>query len=72
MSRVGNFTSSQVYRLCTFGRAKDSIGAPFYTYIQEKVDRTQNRPTHWQRNKLQIYQLGQLHGTVCISSKNGT
>ena len=37
MSRVGNFTSSQVYRLCTFGRAKDSIGAPFYTYIQEKL-----------------------------------
>jgi|DEB0MinimDraft_10_1074344.scaffolds.fasta_scaffold02097_6 hypothetical protein len=37
MSRVGNFTSSQVYRLCTFGRSKDSIGAPFYTYVQEKL-----------------------------------
>lgn len=37
MSRVGNFTSSQVYRLCTFGRAKDSIGTPFYTYVTEKI-----------------------------------
>ena len=37
MSRVGNFTSSQIYRLMANGKAKYSIGKPFYTYVQEKV-----------------------------------
>jgi hypothetical protein len=34
--RIGRFTSSNAYKLMANGRAKDSIGAPFYTYVQEK------------------------------------
>jgi hypothetical protein len=56
MSRVGNFTSSQVYRLCTFGRSKDSIGATFYTYVQEKLreHRTSRPIGKEQTQKVQI------------------
>lgn len=35
--RIGNFTSSQAYRLMANGRAKGSIGQPFYTYVKEKA-----------------------------------
>lgn len=38
MTRVGTFTSSQMYRLCSFGRGAktvDNVGAAFYTYIEE-------------------------------------
>ena len=35
--RVTNFSSSNIYMLTKNGRAKDSIGAPFYTYIEEKL-----------------------------------
>lgn len=35
-SRNGNFTSSEIVALTTNGRAKDSFGAPFYTYVKEK------------------------------------
>lgn len=34
--RIGRFTSSNIHRLVTNGRAKDSIGSPFYTYVNEK------------------------------------
>lgn len=34
-SRVANFSSSQMYRLMSEGRAKDSIGKPFFTYVDE-------------------------------------
>jgi len=34
--RHGNFTSSEIVKLTTNGRAKDSFGKPFYTYIAEK------------------------------------
>jgi hypothetical protein len=34
--RVGRFTSSEIYRLCSNGRKKDEPGAPFYSYIEEK------------------------------------
>jgi len=40
MSRVGNFTSSQVYRLMSKGRGNftlDNVGAPFHSYIKDKV-----------------------------------
>lgn len=34
--RRGHFTSSQIYRLAAMGRAADSIGASFGTYVKEK------------------------------------
>ena len=34
--RVGNFTSSNIYKLCTSNRKGDSFGAPGLTYIKEK------------------------------------
>lgn len=34
--RIGRFTSSQIYRLMSNGRAKDSVGAPFHSYLSEK------------------------------------
>ena len=33
--RNGNFTSSEIVALTTNGKAKDSFGAPFYTYVEE-------------------------------------
>jgi len=33
--RNGNFTSSEIVALTTNGKAKDTFGAPFYTYIEE-------------------------------------
>lgn len=36
MTRVANFSSSSIWMLTTNGKAKDSIGKPFYTYIEEK------------------------------------
>lgn len=57
MSRIGNFTSSQIHRLCTFGRAKGSIGVSFDTYVEEKlieyrtgvsINKDSNaKPLHW-------------------------
>lgn len=35
-TRIGRFTSSEIYRLTSSGVKKDSYGAPFYTYVQEK------------------------------------
>lgn len=35
--RVARFTSSQMSRLMSNGRKAGSIGAPFYTYVQEKI-----------------------------------
>lgn len=34
--RIGNFTSSDIYRLMSNGKAAGSFGAPFYEYIEEK------------------------------------
>lgn len=34
--RIGNFTSSEIYKLMSNGKAKDSLGKPALTYIQEK------------------------------------
>lgn len=34
--RIGNFTSSEIGNLMKNGRAKDSLGAPALTYIEEK------------------------------------
>lgn len=34
--RTGNFTSSSIYMLASCGNNKDSIGAPFFTYVKEK------------------------------------
>lgn len=33
--RVGNITSSEIFALTTNGKAKDSFGKPFYTYVEE-------------------------------------
>ncbi len=35
--RTANFSSSQIYKLMASGKAKGSIGAPFYTYVKEKI-----------------------------------
>lgn len=54
-----NFTSSQIHKLTSNGRAKDSIGTPFYTYVNEvyyatcigrKITNESNaKPTNWGR-----------------------
>lgn len=36
ISRVGNFTSSEIVKLTTNGKAKGSFGKPFYEYVDEK------------------------------------
>lgn len=36
-SRIGNFSSSSIWKLMTNGKAKDSFGKPALTYIQEKI-----------------------------------
>lgn len=56
-TRNGNFTSSEIVALTTNGKAKDSLGVPFYTYVEEKnmerrLGRCINnevdaRPTSW-------------------------
>lgn len=44
MARVGNFTSSEIVALTTNGKAKDTFGKPFYTYVEEKnMERELNR-----------------------------
>lgn len=34
--RIGNFTSSEIFKLMSNGKAKGSFGKPYYTYIIEK------------------------------------
>ena len=41
MARVGNITSSEIVALTTNGKAKDTFGKPFYTYIKQ---------CNWERN----------------------
>lgn len=55
--RVGNFTSSEIVRLMSNGKAKGSFGVPYYSYIEEKKmerrlgrslsDDIFSRPTSW-------------------------
>src|SRR5687768_14058682 len=55
--RVGNFTSSEIVALTKNGKAKDSLGVPAYTYIEEcnyerklgrSIDTESNaRPLSW-------------------------
>lgn len=33
--RIGNPTSSEIYKLCSNGRKEGEFGAPFYTYLEE-------------------------------------
>ena len=35
--RVGNFTSSEIFALCSNGKKTGEYGKPFYTYVEEKV-----------------------------------
>lgn len=35
--RIGNFTSSNIYKLMTFDRSGKNPGSSFYSYIQEKM-----------------------------------
>lgn len=48
MSRVGNFSSSQIYRLMSKGRGNwspENVGAPFNSYVREKQwERRLGRP----------------------------
>lgn len=51
MSRVGNFSSSEIWKLMTNGRKKGSVGKPAETYIQEKVyERKLKRSLHQKQN----------------------
>lgn len=44
VARIGNFTSSKIVALTSNGKAKDSFGAPFYTYVAEtNMERELNR-----------------------------
>lgn len=44
-TRKGSFSSSGISALCSNGRGKDGVGAPFFTYIEEKLfERLLNRP----------------------------
>jgi hypothetical protein len=36
-SRIGNFSSSSIWKLMTNGKAKDSVGKPFDDYVKEKI-----------------------------------
>lgn len=36
VSRVGNFTSSEIWKIMTNGKQKNGVGAPCMTYIEEK------------------------------------
>lgn len=45
--RTGNFTSSQIYRLMSKGRGKDTLGKPFFSYCYEKsFEDFLGRPVH--------------------------
>lgn len=59
-SRVGNFSSSEIYRLASFGRGEktlENIGQPFNSYVKEKVFerkigrslslKNNSKPTSW-------------------------
>jgi len=56
-NRVGNFTSSQIWKLMTNGKAPGTLGKPALTYIEEKKferklgqlldTETHSRPTSW-------------------------
>ena len=37
MDRVGNFSSSSIWRLMTNGRGENGVGKPFAEYVKEKV-----------------------------------
>lgn len=37
LKRVGNFTSSEIWRLMCDGKTKGTPGKPFFTYIEEKA-----------------------------------
>lgn len=42
--RIGNFTSSEIWRLTTMNRKKDGFGAPGLSYIEEKsIERVMGR-----------------------------
>lgn len=44
VERIGNFTSSKIVSLTKNGKAKDTFGAPFYTYVEEtNFERELNR-----------------------------
>ena len=46
-NRVGNFTSSEIWKLTTDGKAKGTLGAPYYSYINEKKhERRAGRSLH--------------------------
>lgn len=51
VSRVGNITSSEIVALMANGKAKGSIGKPFYTYIEEcNFERKLGRPIEKESN----------------------
>jgi hypothetical protein len=69
-TRIGNFTSSEIYKLMTSGRAKGSLGAPALTYIDHKrmerkaqrelKEESNARPLMW--GKLLEQRINQLLG----------
>ena len=37
MSRIANFSSSSIYKLMSNGKGANGVGAPFTTYVKEKI-----------------------------------
>ncbi len=53
--RIGNFTSSEIYRLVGKGVKKDSLSKPALTYIEEKrMERRLGRPLGTESNARQL------------------
>lgn len=51
LARIGNFTSSENYRLMKNGKAKGSIGAPAFEYVAEKnMERRLGRSLNDEKN----------------------
>jgi hypothetical protein len=76
--RNGNFTSSEIYRLMAKGKAKDSIGKPFFEYIEEcNMERrlgraidieVDARPTTWGKLvEKRGFEMIDINYTLCSS-----
>lgn len=61
MSRVGNFSSSEIHKLMSKGRGAwtlENVGAPFRTYVRDKVRETRLDRSLYQRTNSRITTWG--------------
>ena len=81
IERIGRYTSSQIHKLMANGRAKGSIGQPFYTYVEEKTNEKRmgisfdsnpyTKPIHW-GEFMEIYLHGECLGSEYKLTSKGT